>query len=97
MTAIIEVVPWTGNAKEKSKKNHRFDAELPATSGVLLACPFCGGEARLEHTWTASYWIECVECNAQADGSWSGDASKPQDHRRAAQSAIDAWNRRVQL
>lgn len=93
MPAVIEVVPWTGNGNAKRKKDYRFDAELK--SAHLAPCPFCGGAGKLEHTWTASYWIECEDCDAQADGPWSGDASKPQDHKRAAQSAIDAWNRRV--
>lgn len=95
MAPIIEIIPWVGNAREKRKKDHRFDVELSAHSRVLLVCPFCGGAGKLEHTWTASYWIECEDCEAQASGTWSGDASKPQDHKRAVRSAIDAWNRRV--
>ena len=95
MSAHIEVRPWTGNANVKRRQDRRYDAEIPALYSALLNCPFCGGDSRLEHTHTASYWIECVECGAEAHGPWSGDASKPQDHKRAAQSAIDAWNRRT--
>ena len=95
MTAVIEVTPWPGNANVKRKKDQRFDAKLAwSWTPVLSRCPFCGGEGKLEHTWTASYWIECVDCDAEVSGTWSGDASKPQDHKKAARSAVTAWNRR---
>lgn len=93
--ALIEVHPWPGNRGTTRRRDRRFDAELPPQSAALSSCPFCGGEAKLEHTWTASYWIECESCEATASGTWSGDASKPADHKRAAQSAINAWNRRA--
>lgn len=96
MTVAIEVTPWPGNVNEKRKKNYRFDAELAWSWGdVLSPCPFCGGKAKLEHTWTASYWIECDDCGGEVAGTWSGDASKPQDHKKAARSAIATWNRRA--
>lgn len=95
MVAQIEIRPWAGNKSAKRKRDLRFDAELPPLSGVLRACPFCGGDPKLEHTWTASYWIECEDCGAEASGKWAGDASKAKDHKKAAQSAIAAWNRRT--
>ena len=30
----------------------------------LEECPFCDGNPRVVHTWTASYWIEC-DCGIQ--------------------------------
>ena len=91
----IEIHPWPGNATVKRKQDRRFDAEISAPAAVLLGCPFCGGAGRLEHTHTACYWIECVDCDAQVTGQWSGDASKPSHHVRAVRSAVDAWNHRV--
>lgn len=90
----IEVRAWTGNAKEKKRTLHRFDAVLPDASG-LLPCPFCGGRAELTHTWTAHYWIECQDCEAEVPGQFSGKEHREADHRRAAESAIDAWNQRA--
>lgn len=68
----------------------------------LLPCPFCGSEAELAHTWTAAYWVECLECEAQRSGEYGGDLSDvgDPDHDRAshiasAKSAVEAWNTRA--
>lgn len=60
----------------------------------VLPCPFCGGKAELNHTWTASYWMECVDCGAEAPGNYTGGDRSKREHLRAAKSALDTWNRR---
>lgn len=62
----------------------------------LRACPFCGFPGNLEHTWTASYWIECEGCGAQVHGQDPvGEAYDRRAHIAGARSAIKAWNSRV--
>lgn len=47
----------------------------------LKPCPFCGGEAQIEHM---SCWVECQKCYAAS--VTCGEE----------QAAIDAWNTRVE-
>ena len=58
------------------------------TEPKLKPCPFCGGEARVtgsESLGTVNYYYAyCMECNARTD-----DCAD-------RQSAIEAWNRRVE-
>lgn len=60
-------------------------------------CPFCGGIAHLQHTWTASYWVECDDCGAEiSDPSTNfGDDKDKRQHIYSARRAIKAWNRRA--
>jgi len=62
-------------------------------------CPFCGSSAELKNTWTPSYWVECIDCEAQVhdpDSAWDvGDDEMKSKHIASAKRAIDAWNRRV--
>lgn len=52
--------------------------------GKLLPCPFCGGEAVLEHGTEYAPWFE-VDCpNCDAEGPT----------RPTEAEAIEAWNRR---
>lgn len=57
----------------------------------LLPCPFCGGEADLEHytvgTWDDPedrYEVDCTRCNASIE-SQSTEAE-----------AVEAWNKRAE-
>lgn len=66
-----------------------YNAELMMLHGAmhLLACPFCGGEARIKTSTFGDNDIICygVECeNGHALDYWNEDKSK----------AIDYWNSR---
>ena len=53
----------------------------------LLPCPFCGGEARLEHNMTmADYWVRCAFCGAMPNGA---------DTDQTEAEAIAVWNTRT--
>ena len=47
----------------------------------LKPCPFCGGEAHLMHD---GHWISCEGCQAESG------------YRPTRETAIEAWNRRVE-
>lgn len=54
----------------------------------LKPCPFCGGEAKLEHNYMTdygdSYWVSCCSCNVSTDSDW------------AQESVIATWNKRTE-
>lgn len=56
-------------------------------NNTLLPCPFCGGEAELNHNYSDdygdSYWVSCNFCGVATDSDWS------------QKTAIAAWNRRA--
>ena len=62
----------------------------------LKSCPFCGGEAVLNHghmiTATGQYLanVKCSECGIASRVVWSTDSPE-----EAVKEAIEAWNRRV--
>lgn len=66
----------------------------------VLPCPFCGSEnVELNNSWTASYWVECLECEGRAHGKAFGTDCTPKEltlrHNKLAKaSALAAWNRR---
>jgi transcription elongation factor Elf1 len=66
----------------------------------LKACPFCGerDNIQLVNTHTASCWVECGNCDAQAQGRYfsTEKGTSTRDHYLLAiESAKDAWNRRI--
>ena len=41
------------------------------TPQELLPCPFCGSEdVELQNTHTASFWVKCNQCEAEAHGQY---------------------------
>ncbi len=79
---------WNDN---KQLKKHRLTIQLKA-------CPFCGGNAQLDNTWTAHYWVECTSCEAQvADPAIEFlDHQNISHHRQSMNQAAVAWNTRLQ-
>ncbi|MCK5236440.1 MAG: Lar family restriction alleviation protein [Deltaproteobacteria bacterium] len=76
------------------------DYELGIDS-ALKDCPFCGEAPKnVSNTHTPSYSVECG-CSAEIHGQvgdWDNLKSKEgaiEEHKKAFQSAIDAWNRRA--
>jgi hypothetical protein len=68
---------------------------VPNTEAVFL-CPFCGSEEiELKDNGTAKYWVECFRCRARGPGRRYRDSESEKDHLLAANSAIEAWNRRA--
>ena len=75
-------------------EGEHIDIELE--NDVLLPCPFCGSEnLELAHTWTPSYWIECLSCGAHVGDEESWTENTEQSHLESAKRAIEAWNRRT--
>lgn len=74
--------------------------QLDETDNVL-PCPFCGSlDIVLVNTHTASYWIECQGCDAQASGKTYGLDTRSEkltrkQHLMAARSALLKWNTRL--
>lgn len=56
--------------------------ELKKESPKLLPCPFCGGEARIQHYRNGDCAIECIECYGKTHRSVTEDL------------AIRRWNTR---
>ena len=50
----------------------------------LKPCPFCGGEATLDHYESDGYLAYCILCHAMIE-HWCADK----------QEAINKWNKRV--
>lgn len=66
------------------------------TKKKIKPCPFCGGEARLEHPsgpymepYKGASMVECTNCHAMTR-SFSVATEYSSDDK-----AIEAWNRRV--
>lgn len=63
----------------------------------LKPCPFCGGEAVLNHghmiTATGQYLanVKCSECGIATRVVWSTDSPE-----EAVKEAIEAWNKRAE-
>lgn len=57
----------------------------------LLPCPFCGGEAVIEHTsqYGNSSYVMCVKCHARTTGYFDSKTET------ADERATNAWNGRV--
>jgi len=64
--------------------NMTTNAPEPEPEGVLLPCPFCGGEARLAEPASGKLYIACQKCFS-AGGIFGPDA---------AADATAAWNTR---
>lgn len=63
----------------------------------LLPCPFCGSrDIELQHTWTASYWLECKVCGCELhDNGRIGSHANPECHLTSARRVIKRWNVRT--
>jgi hypothetical protein len=72
----------------------------------LRGCPFCGSfDLELNNTHTACYWISCRYCAVEGitvevtgksfSDNYSSEKIPIANHKKAKQSAIDAWNRRA--
>lgn len=55
----------------------------------LKPCPFCGGKAKMKASWSASVYVECMSCFAQAMHFL------PAADYCADDRAAEAWNRRT--
>lgn len=79
-----------------------FDDDGSHAGFALKPCPFCGStDVELGNTHSASYSIECLNCDGSIQGERKG-AQRPRTklaceaaHRQAMRSAADKWNRRV--
>ena len=66
-------------------------------------CPFCGGDAELVKSGregSAYVLVECGECKARGKGFYVGselDGRRDAEKSKMAESAVKAWNKRVQL
>lgn len=82
--------------KVEKRGDKRFDVELEQ-GDRLLDCPFCGHpHPSLEHTWTASYWLECVGCGAEVhDNGRIGGAESQSAHLASARRVVKRWNTRI--
>lgn len=74
--------------------------------GDLLPCPFCGGEATLEHSqgnenWNKSWQVKCNLCDirsrmARGSNVWQAGSVKTEaEDAQAKAEAIAAWNTRT--
>src|SRR5262252_7347476 len=88
-----------GTVFDRSGSYHRPEKQCPRCGGTgkttpaaapvaeLLACPFCGGDARHEDDSSeyrdASYWAACCDCGAE--GGWGNSKER----------AAELWNRRT--
>lgn len=69
----------------------------------LKPCPFCGGEAVLEHSHRAFIGgkttrvalVVCSECNARSGRVNIADYGKRSNSIEAEQDVVDMWNSRV--
>lgn len=83
------------NDEENNCCDDHFNLVLDE-SDRLLPCPFCGGtNLELANTWTASYWIECQDCEAQISGVAYEPNESREAHELSAASAIVKWNTRA--
>lgn len=69
----------------------------------IRECPFCGGDAELVKSGregSAYVLVECGECKARGKGFYVGselDGRRDAERSKMAESAVKAWNKRVQL
>ena len=63
---------------------------MKAIEKELRSCPFCGGEAKIEHI-EDSYlcYAICTKCHATAQGFFNYPGSNSEE------KSVHAWNRRV--
>lgn len=66
-------------------------------------CPFCGGDAELVKSGNDDYGyilVECNQCKARGKSFYIGSELKGRrkpEESEMAESAVKAWNKRVQL
>ncbi|MDR8027027.1 Lar family restriction alleviation protein [Burkholderia cenocepacia] len=81
-----------------------FDDDGKHAGHELLPYPFCGStKLALTNTHTPSYWVQCLKCDAEANGNVpAGGGSQIPDrndavriHRAAMRSAARKWNKRI--
>lgn len=81
-----------------SEEDYLLGKDLEGPNEKLMPCPFCGSsDVILANTHTASYWVECQSCEANAKGiSYQGNhVDAPREcYEMAARSAIEKWNMR---
>ena len=69
----------------------------------IRECPFCGGDAELVKSGNDDYayiLVECNQCKARGKGFYIGSELKGRrkpEESKMAESAVKAWNKRVQL
>lgn len=67
----------------------------------LESCPFCGGDAKLDYCRTI-WKVCCTNCDALVLGESTPD-HESEDHERTigwdyyANTAVEAWNKRVEI
>ena len=59
----------------------------------LKACPFCGGQGRLEQEYEEGWHVECISCEARTREFFSGEMTA-EALEASCVEAIAAWNRR---
>jgi hypothetical protein len=78
-----------------------FDDDGAHYGFTLAPCPFCGsGKLAIMNTHSASYWVECLDCDAIAHGAHYGTSQRTKAscataHEKAMRSAVFKWNRRA--
>jgi len=81
---------------ERSTSGMILHAKLEGEEG-LKPCPFCGStDLDILNTRTPVYWIKCYGCGAEVPGIILYRDDTEEAHRKAAESAIERWNLRVE-